>query len=274
MRKFLFILPVWLFIAGCAEFLTDPILESSKVYYIGKHIAPKTRLSSSDGCIMSIIDNGKVTEMSTVEKSDSLFKITDVGSGSAGTCSGYYLKAEKENDNREYRIYITRDSLSRHILPNLPGDDKYYLGHVWLEEEEFNKMLKSEQERRKQENERQEKEKAQRKKNIAQFEKACPECANIYLVHNDVKCPLSMSLAISQCRNIKYKKDSSKRISVYLEECPGGDGSVVFSYGTQFAQVESLSINGRYLSRNIFTAEELDSTVFSWCWIALTTNNK
>lgn len=229
------------------------IVEHNKPDFIGKQVAER------------YFNSGK----GLLEWNSTVYKISDVRYNyEKNGSTSYDLVLLNENNNESHSYPISEGNLMSGALPNTL---------MLAESSEYKKTLEDKRkyiEQEKKENERQEKEKAQRKQNIAQFEKACPECANIYLVHNDVKCPLSMSLAISQCRNIKYKKDSSRRISVYLEGCPGGDGSVVFSYGTQFAQVESLSINGRYLSRNIFTAEELDSTVFSWCWIALTTNNK
>ncbi len=105
---------------------------------------------------------------------------------------------------------------------------------------------------------------------VAQFKRACPECVNVNLIYNGVECPLVLSMATHQCDKVSYKKDSPKRIVAEMEGCPGGDGFVVFSYGKQYAHVEAFSMNGTTITRNPYTADELDASLFSQCWIVAT----
>lgn len=248
MKKFLLILPLWLFMSGCAEL----IVENNKSYFVEKRVAER------------YFNSGKGLS----EWDPSIYKISDVKYNYGSNGEALYNLVLLDENNKSHYYPISRTNLIQRVIPE---------SLVLADSSEYKKALQDKKDylgEKQREEDLWQKEKIQRKRNIAQFEKACPECSNIYLVHKNQRCPLSMSTAISQCKNIRYKKNSSKKISVYMEECPKGDVSIVFSYGTQFAQVESLFLNGSYILRNAYNAEQLDETVFGWCWIALTSNNK
>lgn len=104
--------------------------------------------------------------------------------------------------------------------------------------------------------------------NIAQFEEACPECKNIYLLQNNVRCRLTMLMALSECENTVYERLSDNQIRISAMGCPGGKFELAFSYGTQFATIDWLISSGTTIVRNPFTAAELDASAFRMCWVS------
>ena len=183
MKKILVLTNVLFFLTGCAELFLDPTIEEAKPYFLGKQIGIGENYYTNDHCIMSVIENSQISDAWTVEKSNSLYRITDIGYATRPCGGGYYLKAEKENDSREYRIYTNQSFLANHSLPN------EHSFNIWVEKEEFNKM----QQKAKQEEKRATEQKEAKKKAVSdrvkEFIAAAPKWEDLKIAPD---CPLPL----------------------------------------------------------------------------------
>ena len=246
MKKFLIVANVILFLSGCAELIAQDAINQHKSYYIGKKVAFAPSVSS-------------------FSEDTSIYTISDVKyhhNYNSGRTS-YFIDLDKKP--QKYISEMSYEDIINHKLPS---------PLIYADSDEYKAMVKRVSQSKKSEEARKEAARKRNKSIYDKFKAACSECVELEITYNGLNCPLLFVPISVKCNNLTFKKVDSSHVEINGTGCLKGNVDIIFSYGTKYATVQKMSVGDDVYHRNAFTANDMDESIFSLCWITANTIGK